>query len=330
MTDYPEAPQILESINKTNTVLLALHINPDSDSVGSNLALALVLKNLGKTVEIYSADVPPQNLDFLPAYSQITLKDPKEIDIGKFKLAIFLDSSDKLRITRHEHLSLPGGITTVVIDHHQTNTRFAQINLVDPKASSTGEILFNLFSFWKTKITPEIATCLLTAMAGDTGTFRWATTESTLDVASRLIKLGAGLKEINFNLYQRTPLEQVRYQAEVVRKMKIKQAGNTKFVWAATSFEEIEALGGSKFAVGGSDIGKTVEGADFTLVLREEEKGIMTGSFRSRTDIDVAKIAELFGGGGHKAAAGLMIRFNEPFKNKVEEVINKVGEYLSK
>src|SRR3990167_9479268 len=115
MTDYPEAPQILESINKTNTVLLALHINPDSDSVGSNLALALVLKNLGKTVEIYSADVPPQNLDFLPAYSQITLKDPKEVDIGKFKLAIFLDSSDKLRITRHEHLSLPGGITTVVM-----------------------------------------------------------------------------------------------------------------------------------------------------------------------------------------------------------------------
>ncbi|MBI4028837.1 MAG: DHH family phosphoesterase [Candidatus Blackburnbacteria bacterium] len=325
--NYSESVTIKEALESSTKVFLALHINPDGDSVGSNLALSSYLKSLGKTVEIWAADAPPLNLDFLSHFGNITNKDPHEADFEKFDLVVLLDSPEVARITRHEHLGLPTQ-RVVVIDHHETNTKFGSVNLVDGKASSTGEILYKLFEDWGVAIDSKIATDLLTAIAADTGTFRWITSDSTLAAASQLIKYGADLEEVNFNLYNRTPLKEIQYQAEVVRKLKQETSGKYNFVWAATSFPEIKSLGGTEFAVGGSDIAKTIDGVDFALVLREEEKGVMTGSLRSRTQVDVARIASIFGGGGHVAAAGFMMRFSGSFEEKVREVIEKIKDYL--
>src|SRR3989344_1404218 len=326
--NHSESATIKEALEGSTKIFLALHINPDGDSVGSNLAISSYLQSLGKEVEIWASDAPPINLDFLPEFNAIINKDPHDADLEKFDLVVLLDSPEVARITRHEHLGLPTQ-KVVVIDHHETNTKFGSVNLVDDKASSTGEILYRLFQDWGASVNSEIATDLLTAIAADTGTFRWVTSENTLDAASQLIKCGADLEMINFNLYNRTPLREIQYQAEVVRKLKQETLAKFNFVWSATSYPEIESLGGTEFAVGGSDIAKTIDGINFALVLREEEKGVMTGSLRSRTEVDVAKIASMFGGGGHVAAAGFMIRFSGSFEEKVKEVIGQVKEYLN-
>ena len=324
MKTYKESNQILEEIKSKKNILLCLHVNPDGDSIGSNLAFAAILETMQKKAAIYSVDEPQENLDFLPGFKNIIQKDPNVANFEELDLIIFLDTSEKLRATRHKHLPLPDNLSTIVIDHHSTNEGFGKLNLVDGDASSTGEILFSLFSEWNIKIDKDTTLCLLSAIASDTGTFRWATTNHTLETASKLIQLGANLNKANFNLYSRTPFEMLKYQAEVVRKMRLDESNGKKFLWAATSYEEIENMGGIKFAVGGSDLGKTVEDTDFCIVLREEEKGVMTASLRSRTDIDVSRMASLFGGGGHKAASGFIIKFEGKFENKVNEIINKI------
>ncbi len=325
--NYSESATIKEALEGSSKIFLALHINPDGDSVGSNLALSSYLKSLGKTVEVWAADTAPINLNFLHQFDSVINKDPREADFEQFDLLVLMDSPEEKRVTRHEHLKLPIQ-KVVVIDHHETNTKFGSINLVDDKASSTGEILCRLFQDWGASVNSKIATDLLTAIAADTGTFRWVTSENTLDAASQLIKSGADLDVVNFNLYSRTPLKEVQYQAEVVRKLRQETSGKYNFVWAATSLPEIESLGGTEFAVGGSDIAKNIDGVDFALILREEEKGMITGSLRSRTEIDVAKIASMFGGGGHVAAAGFATKFSGIFEEKVNEIIGRVKEYL--
>ena len=248
MKIYKEAQAILDKINVAKNILLFLHVNPDGDSIGSNLALARVLEGMGKNAAIYSADEPQENLDFLPGLEKVIREDPNKADFEKYDLLIFLDSAEGLRVTRHDHLPVPEKLPTIVIDHHSTNEGYGQVNLIDSTASSTSEILYSLFESWKTKIDPGTANCLLAAIFSDTGTLRWATNENTLEAASQLIKNGANLEKINFNLYSRTPLNMVKYQAEVVRRMKKKcnhlwnKFTNSFILVCAKCHKEVSAL----------------------------------------------------------------------------------------
>lgn len=330
MKTYPEAEEILKKIENAQNILLALHVNPDVDSVGSNLALQMVLKKRGKNVTIISCDKPPEGLSFLPQFSSIVHQDPYELDWTKYDLFLSLDSADKQRITRNtKELILPPECFVVVLDHHYANPRFGQINIIDETASSTAEILFNLFKTWNFETTQEIATSLLAAIEGDTGTFRWATTGNTLHAAGHLLDSGANLSNINFQLYQNVPLKSYKYISRVLDKMETKQAGDKKFVWSALSFEEIEALGGPDVATGASEFLATVANTDFGLSLKEEEKGRINGSFRARTDINVADLAAMFGGGGHPTAAGFSLLFEGEFSKSVEEILKKVEKAIS-
>lgn len=327
MKNYPEAPAILEKIKLAKNILLCLHISPDADSVGANLAMSAFLASQNIKHKIVSADTLPHPLSFLEGYETIEQKDPRDVS-QDFDTLLFLDSAAAERITRHKHGIPFENKTVVVIDHHHSNPRFGQINIIDAEASSTGEIIYYLFNQWNFKISPQTANYLLAAISGDTGNFRFQTTAQTLKAAADLIEKGASLQDTNFNLYRRIPLPTLQYQAEVIQSAQKIEVGSTKFLFAAMPSEKIKELGGLEYAHGGSQQMNDIEGIDFGVVIDEEEDGFVAGSLRSRTGIDVSEIAALFGGGGHIAAAGFHTKIEGTFEEKKRYVLEKIIKYL--
>lgn len=325
--NYPESKEILEMLEGAKNILLALHISPDADSVGSNLAFSRFLKTKNIEHQIFSVDPPPDFLSFLSGFENLKHKDPRE-EVENFDTIVFLDSAAPERVTRHEHGIPLNGKSVVVIDHHHTNSGFGDINLIDAKASSTGEILYKLLSEWKYEIPSDVATSLLCAICGDTGNFRFATTPETLSTASELVEKGASLRDIDFNLYKKVPLKMLKYQAAIINKLELVAAGNVKFAYAAMSKQEVEALGGDEFAKEGSGQLGNIEEVDFGLVIKEDEDSTVGGSFRARTDVDVSELAQLFGGGGHKAAAGFHTKIEGSFEETKKDILKKITDHL--
>lgn len=325
MKTYSLSDKILAELRGVkSSVLLSLHINPDADSVGSNLALQAVLKRFGKTVQVISPEGIPSNLDFLPNLASIQYKDITQIDFSQFGMLVALDVSELQMI--HPKLTpsmLPDSLKIIVIDHHRTNEKFGDINLVDEKAGSTGEVLYRLFTSWQVKITLEIATFLLTSICGDTGTFRFAANRESLQIASILMEKGASLAEINFNLYQRLSLSSLKLWQMVLENLKTEKYSSGLFVYSVLPHsvfesEDIDIRGAANIFL------QSVEGTDFGILLTEERKGVIKGSLRARRNVDVSKIAGLFGGGGHKGAAGFRVEVKKSFEETVQKILEKI------
>lgn len=329
--NYKTSYKILELIKNAKNILLALHISPDMDSLGSNLAMYQVLKKLGlKKVDIYSADILPPNFDFLPLSKIIIHKDVGREDLSLYDLFITLDSADKLRVTRiNKDYQIPVKTKVVNIDHHKSNPKYGNINIIDSTVCSTGELLYLIFEDWGIKINSNTATCLLSAMCGDTGTFRYPSTSSqTLEIAGKLIKSGAEYKKINFNLYQRTPFSVLRYLSFIFGKLEIIKEGNTSFSWVTISKDELKLLGGPEVSRGASDFLGTIDETDFGVLIKEEEKGLVSGSLRGRLNINVAKIAQIFNGDGHINAAGFRLNHKNSFEVAKKEILIKIKKHL--
>lgn len=324
---YKESKQIIEKIDASHKILLVVHRGPDPDSVGSNLALYQVLSKLGRDVEIISADEPPKNLEFLPNFTKIQQEDITGKNLAGFDLLVTLDSASVGMLTKKIPFHLPPSLFVINIDHHYLNEKYGDINLVDDKTGSLGEVLYNLFSDWGVEVTPAIATCLMTGIAGDTGTFRFASGVSpeTFKVTSDLLQKGATFPDIAFNLNQRISFATIKFWAVVLESMKIEKAGGYSFIWAAIPFRQLEEVGGP---VVNQDTSETflanIEGTDFGIFLVEEEKDVIKGSIRSRRKVNVADIAKEFGGGGHKVAAGFRIY------GEFEEATKRVRELLKR
>lgn len=334
MKKYKEAENILREVKKATKILLVLHKSPDPDSVASNLAMYEFLKGLEKKVEVVSVDRPPDNLAYLPSANKIQTEDLFDKDLSTFDLFIALDTAATHRLTEKTAVSFPARLFVINIDHHYLNDNFGAINLVDAKTGSLGEILYNLFSDWGVEVTPSIATCLMTGIAGDTGTFRFASGVSpdTFKAASDLLQKGATFPDIAFNLNQRISLATAKFWAVVLGSMKIEKAGGYCFIWVAIPFSQLEEFGGPAV---NKDIPETflanIEGTDFGIFLAEEEKGVVKVSMRSRTGVNVALIAKEFGGGGHKVAAGFRVygEFGEATK-KIKETLERYLEQHEK
>lgn len=329
MKHYTESEAILSKIKSAKKILLAFHRSPDPDSVGSNLALYQVLSKLGKDVEIVSADEPPKNLEFLPNFAKIRREDIGGKKLDGFDLLLTVDSASLGMLTRETSFRPPPSLFIVNIDHHYLNEKYGNINLVDDKTGSLGEVLYNLFSNWGVEVTAEVATCLMTGIAGDTGTLRFASgvSSDTFKVASDLLQKGASFKDITFSLNQRTSFATAKFWARVLDSMKIEEAGGYQFVWIAIPFSQLEHFGGP---VVNQDTPETflgnIEGTDFGIFLVEEEKGVIKGSIRSRSGVNVALMAKEFGGGGHKVAAGF--RVQGEFRKATKRVRETLERYL--
>lgn len=331
--NYSESLEILKKINDGKSVLLNCHHNPDADSVGSALGLAYGLIEMGKSVKVICPSRVPKRFDFLTQKMPVEYVDFTSFDYFPYDLFITLDSSSWNRVSGGMGIK-KADIFMICIDHHKTNQKYADINLVDPDISSTSELLYQLYLDWSIDIfklenAREIATCLFAGILGDTGGLRYAeANEKTYEIASTLMKV-ASKDEIVFNLFQRYEINTIYYWAYILSKIRLDE--ERKFVYAFIDKEEYQKYGSIEGAKGElADIFfSSIERSEFGLIAVEEAEGNVALSLRSRSGFDVSEIASRLGGGGHRWAAAGRIR-DMSFEEAKTKIFDTVYEIYGK
>jgi len=311
--------QILEAIKKYNSFLIASHINPEGDSIGSQLAMANLLKGMGKKVRIINSDAVPRNLAFLPGAARIeTAASMARRKRGDFEAVVILDCPSLDRIGTVRDLLGDGTNYIVSIDHHISNTKFGDVNWTDCNASSAGEMVYALYKQSRREIDKESALCLYVAIMTDTGSFHYSnTTAKTHRIIAELLNFNINVTKIYEYIYETKSFETLKLLAEVLTNLKRTKDG--RFVWfkvtnAMLRRNRLTAESTDDFI----DFVRMVEGSEVVAFLREVHHGRKVKvSLRSKSDIDVNKIAGHFGGGGHYAASGCMIDKNVDEAEKI-------------
>ncbi len=313
---------IIREMELTPGTTILIHKSPDGDAVGSALALAMALDSKGKEVEIYCWDAVPYFYRFLPGWERVR-RVRQEDEVVFYPLVVGLDSSDLGRLPFLEGKP-PGRV--VNIDHHPTNTRWGDLNLVEPEAAATGEIIFCLLERWDLGITPEAATCLYTAIFTDTGGFRFSnTTESSLLCCYRLVTLGASPYEVAAHVYESYSAGRMRLLGLALNTLSMAADGGV--AWMVVTKEMMEATGtGPEDTEEFVNFPKSIRGVEVALLFRETENGVKV-SFRSKGRVNVAVVAATLGGGGHKAAAGCDMELS--LAEAIKKVVPLVEEILA-
>jgi len=294
-------------IERSESFFLAGHLNPDGDTIGSMLAIASVLKRLGKKVCLFSQDPAPENLAFLPHLKSVKIaRIPKK----KFDAAILLECSSPERGGDIGAL-LKRCVAVVNMDHHRTSQLYGDVNIVETAASSTAEIVYRLFYNMGVNITKDEAVCLYTGIVTDTGRFHFpATSARTLEIASRLLETGFNFSKINDLLYATRSCLSLKILGRALESLEITVAGKLAVMILRNS--DFKAFGASpQHAESVINHGMMVPGVTAAVLLREGPDKINV-TFRSRGRLDVSVAAKAFGGGGHMHAAGC--RLQEPFE----------------
>ncbi len=301
---------IFAEIDRAQHVMLCMHRKPDGDTAGSTLAMSHYLDSIGRSNTVFCIDALPHSLQFLPGYQKVT-SDPHVWDPqhAAFDLVIVFDSGDLHYNGAEPYVSANRGhIRIVNIDHHITNTHFGDVNLVLP-ASSTCEIVHGLLESVH-GLNREIATCLMTGLITDTGGFtNLATSASSIDTASHLLQKGVNLHSITKQTLQNRSVATLRLWGRALERLSTHSSG---LITTVITQKDIAECGASDVAVEG--VANFLNTLDHTglakgvLVLSESQYGVVKGSLRSTHPlIDVSKLATLFGGGGHKKAAGFSV-----------------------
>lgn len=325
--NYKESADILKEIKKSKNILINCHRGPDSDSVGSALGLYRVLKNLGREVSLICPSDLPSDLTFLPDSNLVKRVNFSTFDFSKYDLFLIIDSSTYAMVTGLKDSDKPT-INSVVIDHHFSNEKFGNINLIDSERTSTGELLYKIFEDWETSVDQVVAECLLTGIIGDTGSFQYQNVgQETLRIAASLMEKGADKDKIIYNIYRNIDFKEVKMWGKFVESMMIED----NFVWSAISLATYKDFGEYPYAK--EDVANIffpiVKGTDFGIVMVETSDKVLSVSFRARSKFDVSKIASEVGGGGHKAAAGARIE-GLPFQDAVNKVLTAARKYAKK
>lgn len=330
--NYQQSRQIKEKVDSSQRVLVNMHHNPDADSVGSAVAMACVLEHFGKEVKIVCPTEVPKNLKFL-----LTGKDYEKVGFDSFgflqyDLFVTCDSSSWSRVAGGNNIEKPD-IFLINIDHHGSNHKYGDINLVVPDAAANCEVLYYLFQDWGIipdveEDYPDIHTPLLAGIIGDTGAFRFPEADTgTLQVAMSLMRL-ADKNKIIFNLYQSFEENHVMVWREILNNLKIDH--KYKFVYSFIGKEVLNRFGRPFNAKSelADMIFQGIHGTHFGIVGAEDE-GYISVSFRSRTGVDVSRLASALGGGGHAWASAARIAYNSEttYEKAVEIVLEKAREF---
>jgi len=292
-------------IKNSQKILLFAHSRPDSDTIGSNLALYYYLKEIGKDVEVACFDKTPEYLKILATYET---KHPDKIDLPSFDSVIAMDSVergfDKIRDKFLESQAI------VLIDHHPDIKGDGDLNIIDANYSSVSEIIFDFFEFNEIKISSQIATLLLMGILGDTGNLQHSnTTPKVMHTVAKLLNRGASVSKISKMIFTNNRFSTLKLWGRALEKAKINpQNKMISTVITKKDLEECQASYDDTAEI--ASILNTVPETSFSLVLSERDGGIIKGSLRSEKykGVDVSEVAHQFGGGGHKLASGFEIK----------------------
>jgi phosphoesterase RecJ-like protein len=295
--------RILEGIRNSETICVVGHVRPDGDCIGSQLGLTMALVNEGKKVCCWNQDPLPQKLAFLDLKK---LMQPPQAG-QQFDCVIATDAASLERLGAVGECIQERKLF-INIDHHKSNTRFADVNWVSPKEPSTGELVFRLLKAAGWPIVPAISDCLFTAVSTDTGSFQYPSTRpSTYNVAGELVKRGANLARICNEVYQSYPLSRVRLLKLLYSRFRLTHQNQIAYFWLRK--EDFNRTGAEPSdAEGLIDHIRAIEPVVVACVFEEVEPELTRVSLRSKDNrVDVNEIAKQFGGGGHPAAAGARI-----------------------
>ena len=316
--------KITEVIRSSSRFLITSHVRLDGDAIGSELALYLMLRDMGKEASVYNRDTLPQMYRFLPGSDAIV----NSMDAGDVFDAVFiLDCSEIDRVG--EEAPRVSAIRNIInIDHHISNGSFGDLSLLDPAASSTGEIVYRLMRELGVNITKDMAINLYTAILTDTGAFRYSNTgQKTFRVASDLVANGADPWWISQRIYENNPVQKMKLLAKALDTMAFFWDRRIAVIHVTKKMlEEAEALW--EYTEGFVEFPRSIEGVEVAAFISEIGDRLFKVSLRSRGSMDVEKIAGVFGGGGHHSAAACRITGDlESVKAKlVEAVISDATE----
>lgn len=311
--------QIATLLEGSNTIMLTAHKQPDGDCLGSMLALYHYLVQMGKNVGMVIDDDIPTLYHFLPGQEIINKPTANVINAD---LLIVLDASDVERIGKvKEHINAP----ILNIDHHVSNTKFADYCYLDTQSAATGEIILQLLTMLKASITVDMATCLYTAIATDCGFFRYANTSvQTMRYAATLMEYGA-LPHVISEHMEAKPLTSILTLGKVLETLEVHHQGKIATI---TILSDI--LSNLDNTEGFINYPRVIEGVEIAIMFKVMIGGTVRISLRSRT-IDVSKLAFSFGGGGHARAAGCTITgtIEEVKKEVLHRAVEQLTEVIS-
>jgi len=316
--------RIKDALVEATEIVIVSHEFPDGDSIGSSIALARALSQMGKSVIIVINGDVPSKYRFLAGADDI--KKPDDIIVTQESTVIFLDCADEKRAGSQIDAYRKECRLSINIDHHIGNTDFANINYLDVSAAATGEIVYELIKLLDVAIDKDIANALYITIVTDTGGFKFDnTTDKTFNIASYLMTRGLELSAIRLNLWENKSPSSIGLLVDVLSTLKF--ACDNKVAYIAVTSEIME-----KWQTGFGELEnfisypKSIEGIEIAMLFKEIGVNETRVSFRAKTDIDVRAIASYFGGGGHKNAAGCTL--NTGIDEGIEKVINYLQEKL--
>ncbi|MDO8526912.1 MAG: bifunctional oligoribonuclease/PAP phosphatase NrnA [Deltaproteobacteria bacterium] len=297
--------KIIQAIKKGKTFLIVSHYHPDGDALGSTLALGLALKKLKKNVVMYNRDAVPFNLQFLPQVQQLTTELPKQ----KFDYAIMVDCAQPKRISTEFATAVAAGQFEKIlcIDHHLLDQKAGDIDWIDPKAASTGCVIWNLLKKLKLHNSKEIANLIYCTLTVDTGSFRYSnTTPGVFKLAAELLERGADPWFVAMNLEETNPVQ--RYQLLALSLKSLQLLCDGQYASMDVSQVMLKAVGAHDgLSDDFANYPRSIAGVEVSALFREMDDGKIKVSLRSKLKVDVSRLAKQFGGGGHKHAAGCVM-----------------------
>lgn len=314
--------EIARLLLEHDNYLIIGHAIPDGDCIGSMLALYLGLNDTGKQVTLVLSDPVPDKYHYLSGWEMF--KKPSQLETIPYNL-IFLDCADQDRAGEKVLARIKDRSCIFNIDHHLQSEPFGDYTYVDPGAAATGEIIFGLLQAMQVPIRAEIADCLYAAIIMDTGGFLNSnTTSATMRITASLLESGADVDQARVRLFESKPRQEVLLLGLALKHIEFSDDG--RIAWMSLPYEEVKALDALDFHPEGIiNYTRMIDGVEVGMLLRETEPGIIKIGFRSKGTIDVAAIAAIYGGGGHRQASGARQEGTlEDVKQKVVKTVKDV------
>ena len=318
-----EMKQVMAAIRRHRRFVVSTHINPEGDALGSALALASLLRRLGKQAVVATHGGVPKAFDFLPRVAPVGARLPARF---RPEVAVTTDVPVLERIGSMIPVFQKAPLR-VVIDHHVSNRRFGDVHWVDPKAAAVGEMIYRLYRAFRVRPTREEAQCMYASIVTDTGSFRYmSTTPEVHRIAAELIATGVSPLRTSQDLYECHSASDLRFLGKVLGSMS--QANGGKVAWLEVPISVVRAgRPGPEIMDELVNYPRAVRTAEVAFVLREQpSRKKVRVSFRSKGRVDVNRIANSFGGGGHMAASGYTVEGTLPQARA--KVLRAVGRAL--
>jgi bifunctional oligoribonuclease and PAP phosphatase NrnA len=319
-------PAFVEIIRSNKRFLLTSHIRPDCDALGSELGMCGVLEALGKQVLIVNGQATPPNLQFIDPKQKLKAIgvdiQPKDL-VETIDVLMVLDTSAWAQLGPMSEVLKTTRAKKIVLDHHVSEDDLGAEQFKNVKAEATGRLVVEAAEQLGVKLTAEIAMPLFAALATDTGWFRFGSTTSyTLQCAAKLVDAGADPAAIYKDLYEQETLARLKLRGTILARTQVELDGRLAHTACLKDdFAATGALPSDTEDVINLTLG--IKGTEVAVILVEQAEGGFKISFRSRTpQVDCSKLAETFGGGGHKAAAGAFLK--DPWPEAQRKVLDVV------